>query len=332
MITRRLRIALSLLPFLLLPSMARAIVAGDPNGNPADSPNTPYNSATQTGRLDTLGMDSPFSGVGSIYGGTGSLIDSTHVLTAAHLFGSNFSKTADVAFDLNGVGYQASRVDVHPQYPNTIQPDDLYDIAVVTLRDPVPITIKTYGLYNSPLMLGTTLTLVGYGQTGDGVNGYGSYPGGRRVGRNNLDAYLLPGGTFSETSQNDAHTYGFDFDGPNATTSVFGDAGQPGNLTLGNNVETTVGTGDSGGPAFIFVNGEYQIAALNNFTFDLNSPTDKSHPTAGHFGSGGGGAIVSAYSGFISNAISPTPEPGSVPVFGVGAAFVLAALRRTRKR
>lgn len=339
MITRRTRIALGLLLFLLLPGMAHAIVAGDLNGNPSDSPNNPYDVTTKTGRLDTLGLDSPFSGVGSINGGTGTLIDSTHVLTAAHLFGQGFSNTgATFVLDTGSgtVSFQSSRVAVHPQFQGVGQ-NDLYDIAIVTLSAPVPMTFRTYGLSESPLTPGTTLTLVGYGATGDGVHGYGTadsngvpYQGGRRVGQNNADAYLLADGTLTQTYQNDRQTYEFDFDGPDAGTNVFG-AASPGNLTLGNDRETTLGGGDSGGPAFVFVDGQYQIAAINNFV-DKYGTTADPKPDYGYFGSGGGGAIVSAYSDFVSNAVAPTPEPGAWSVFAIGALLLTFGAQRTRRR
>ena len=294
------------------------------------------------GGLDTLGLNSPFSGVGSIYGGTGTLIDSTHVLTAAHLFGSNFSNTANVTFNLDTgsgiVSLQASQVTVDPLFPGSIGQDDLYDIAVVTLSSPAPSVFRTYGLSTAPLNLETTLTLVGYGQTGDGVHGYGTadsdgnvYLGGRRVGQNTVGGYILTGGTESTAPyQSGNPTYLFDFDSPAGSPNPAPDylVGP----SLGNGVETTLGVGDSGGPAFVFVNGQYQIAAINNFV-DQFGTQQSPGPAYGFFGSGGGGAIVSAYSDFISGAIAPTPEPGPLWVFGVGTAFVLtAAARRARKR
>ena len=58
-------------------------------GAPPDSSSTPYNPATMSGRLDANTPLSPFAGVVSIAGGgSGVLIDSTHVLTAGHVIGS----------------------------------------------------------------------------------------------------------------------------------------------------------------------------------------------------------------------------------------------------
>src|SRR5579875_1426211 len=105
----------------LQPVAAHAISAGDPtppkdsNGNDLYPPDNPYNPVTQTGRVDMLGLASPFSGVGTIDGGTGELLDSTHVLTAAHLFGGSLTSPSGT-FNLNNgsggqISFGISRVD-----------------------------------------------------------------------------------------------------------------------------------------------------------------------------------------------------------------------------
>lgn len=344
-LTHRLLPLLACLSLLLPSHQAHAIVAGDlnpPEVNgvplyPPDDPNTPYDPIAMSGRLDTLGLNSPFSGVGTIYGGTGPLIDSTHVLTAAHLFGPNFSQSAGVTFNLDTgqgfIAFQANRVDVHPQYQG-VGNDDLYDIAVVTLDTPVPDTFHTYGPFTAPLAQGTTLTLVGYGQTGDGVHGYSGtssnpniYPGGRRVGQNTVGGYLQPGGAVDTGPyQPGDQTYLFDFDSPVGSSSPAPDylIGP----SLGNDKETTIGVGDSGGPAFVFVDGQYQVAAINNFRISFQYEDNRD---IGYFGSGGGGAIISGYQDFLADALAPAPEPDALSTFGVGAFFVLAAVRRARK-
>jgi len=335
--------AVCALSILFLPALpAHAIVAGNPNppkdssGNnlyPADSPNNPYNPATQTGRLDMLGLLSPFSGVGAIFGGTGTLLDSTHVLTAAHLFGSS-GTLSGVGFSLDSgtgmVSFAASRVDVSPDFRG-VNPDDAGDIAIVTLSAPVPATYRTYGLYTGALTSGTTLTMVGYGDSGNGVTGYDSSARARRVGKNNADAFLLPGGmSYDTTYQPGDGVYLFDFDSPDGDT-----ASAPnviGGLSLGNDVEATLGNGDSGGPGFVLVNGQYEIAALNNFLIQYGTDANPG-PNFPLFGSGGGGVVVSAYTGFLSGFVPvPAPEPAPWLVLGVGGLLLGGrAVRRGRK-
>ncbi len=332
--------ALAALCVPMLP--ANAIVAGNPNppkdgsGNnlyPPDSPSNPYNPVTQTGRLDTLGLASPFSGVGFLYGGTGTLIDSTHVLTAAHLFNSS-TDPAGVSFNLETgtgtVSFTASHIDIDPQFQG-VGPDDIGDLAVVTLSTPVPATFRTYGLYTGALTSGTTLTLVGYGQTGNGVTGYDNSPQGRRVGKNNADAFLLPGGNdYATTYQAGDGVYLFDFDSPDGSTQSAPNV--IGGLSLGNDVETTIGNGDSGGPAFVLVNGQYQIAALNNFLIQYGTDANPG-PNFPFFGSGGGGAIVSAYTGFLGGFVPiPAPEPAPWAVLGLGGLLLAGKVGLARRK
>lgn len=325
----------------LLTCPAHAIVAGNPTpplgaggqpAYPADSPSNPYNPVTQTGRLDMLGLASPFSGVGDIYGGTGTLLDSTHVLTAAHLFNAG-TNPASVSFNLSdGTGiesFTASQISIDPLFQG-VDPDDAGDIAIVTLSAPVPAQFRTYSLYTGALTSGTTLTLVGYGQSGNGVTGYDNSPGARRVGKNNADAFLLPGGqNIATTYQPGDQTYLFDFDSPdgdNAAENVIG------GLSLGNDVETTIGMGDSGGPAFVQVNGQYQIAAINNFRIQFGTDANPG-PIYPLFGSGGGGAIVSAYTDFLGSFVPlPAPEPAPGLILGIGGIGLAGRVWARRRR
>lgn len=319
------------------------IVAGDPNGAPPDSPSNPYDPATMSGRLDANTPASPFAGVVSIAGGgSGVLLDSTHVLTAAHVIEDSGNNGLTVFVNYAGdktftIGSQSSAVDGQFQ---GVTGSDAGDIGIITLSQPVPSYVPTYRLYTQALTAGTTLTFVGYGASGSGVTGYNAPYGSdtvKRVGENNADmaAVDAPGGFDYAPLGAGSHTFLYDFDGPDSSTNIFGDPSDPKNLTLDNDKETTIGNGDSGSPAFLYdaATGHYLIAGINDFDFDLNTATDHTHPSIGFFGSGGGGAIVSAYTDFIYR-VDPAaaPEPHPMFAFGIGSLLLLGGAWRARRR
>jgi hypothetical protein len=222
----------------------------------------------------------PFAGVGSLdIGGaflcTGSVISTTHVLTAGHCLDTNddgdidFS-ASEIVFNLNNNGdlssqISASALALHPEFlgfDNTVN----HDLAIITLSQPVPAGVPVYDLHTSPLLPGDEITLVGYGQTGDGLTGLALGTASltvKRTGQNLVD----DPGLFSEFLDDFDQAFIFDFDSP------FSDAlppsagsipldgatsldninvllGLPATTSLGNAIETTVGPGDSGGPSF----------------------------------------------------------------------------------
>ena len=101
---------------------------------------------------------------------------------------------------------------------------------------------------------------------------------------NNIDSY------FTDDEGTDAReVFQFDFDAPTSPDS------------LGNDIETTLGGGDSGGPSFVDDgNGGLKLFGINTYTtqFSWNSPE------APLFGSGGGGIVVSSYLDFINSILN----------------------------
>ena len=283
------------------------IVAGDPIGSPPDSP---------ANRVDPNSATSPFAGVGSLqitanrgtFICTGTPIDSTHVLSAAHCIDLNNDGVSDkkdgirsITFNLNlDTDAGTDRVDVsipavswqpHPDFTGFNRPSINDDLSVITLSSAVPAGVPTYGLATSDMVAGATeLYLVGYGRSGDGVNGYTTNASFtvKRVGQNTVDAFY---------GQDDAgrsaanEVFRFDFDGPTCN-------GPLGGPTMGNDQETTLGGGDSGGPSFALCNGcdanlasSYSLVGVNTFTQGTNTPK---------FGSMGGGINVFPYLGWIT--------------------------------
>jgi len=212
-------------------------------------------------------------------GCTGAAITSTHILSAAHCFNSN---SLNVTFRLNNTDY-AGVVSI---FNGAVFPFD--DVAVITLGQSLPIGTPTYELYRNPIPLGSEIRFVGFGASGDGVNGNPIppilfNPDIKRVGFNVVDYFYIQD---RQNSQNVSLSIitrnalvGFDFDGTYASTSFSGD------LTLGNNLESTYGGGDSGAPNFINEHGTLKIVGVSTGVLGItrNGQTF-SNP---FFGSGG---------------------------------------------
>lgn len=279
-----------------LATVVPRIVAGSPDVEPPDSP---------ADRVDPNTTDSPFAGVGSLfmqanrvsgYICTGTLVSPTHVVTAAHCLDKNNDGRVDfkpnrVQFILNYGGdmthvISAKSLTVHPDFTGFARPSVNDDIAVVTLNSAAPQGVPVYPLYTGSL-LGQTLTLVGYGETGtpDGYIAGSASLTVKRVGQNVVGA--IEGQDDSGKAAADEVWLG-DFDPAPNGPDTLGDG-----PTLGNTLETTLGGGDSGGPGFVEINGQLYLASVNTFT-----TTD-----APAWGSLLGGINVSAYASWIEQVI-----------------------------
>ncbi len=284
---------LQLLPPSDLYSIDPAIVAGDPNGTPPDSPSN---------RVDPNTADSLFAGVGSLrvqvgssnYVCTATAISPIHVLTAAHCLDTNANGTIDttpggVTFNVNMSGssstYQisANQLYLHPDWTGFNNPSVNDDVAIVELSSVLPDDVPIYALNEVPFDEPVSADFVGYGKSGDGISGYttGASYTIKRWGMNDIDFY------YTDDEGSDAREiFQFDFDYPSSSES------------LGNDVETTLGGGDSGGPSFIEdANGDLLVFGVNTFTTRFSSTS----PVAPLFGSGGGGMVVSEYLEFIND-------------------------------
>ena len=286
------------------------------------------------GAIDANLAGSPWAGVGavSINGNvfSGALIDSQHVLTAAHVVGGQTGTPGNVTFTLNVGGnlthtLSVAAIHVFPGYSGTAPGTNGVwhdDLAIITLSTPVTGGVPVYGLYGNSLN-NQTLTVVGYGSGGDGVNGVisGANASVKRVGQNRVDRLLVD----DDGGQRD-EVFMFDFDGPDSSSNVFA-PNSPSNLTLGASIEAQYAGGDSGGPVFVEDNGVWKIAGMATF----NGGTSLSSGSNVKFGSIGGGTVVAAYLPWVESTLAaPVPEPHTWLMLLAGLGLVGAAKMRQK--
>ncbi|MCK4871870.1 MAG: hypothetical protein KAS72_04005 [Phycisphaerales bacterium] len=265
------------------------IMAGDPNGEPPDTPDDRIDPNVPTSRYG--GVVSIRTGVNAV--STGTIISPYHILCAAHSFDRNNDGVndvrADVGVNINLYGDFSTVLEppfirstsLHPDFTGFNNPSANDDIAIITLHWPLADDVPIYDLYREAPALGDRLELVGYGRSGNGVWGYSTMASYnvKRSGENIVDLFFL-----DDEGSGVAEVWEYDFDGPEGN-------GTMGGPTLGNDIETTIGAGDSGGPGFIDVAGEPLLYSVNTYRRD----------GFGEFGTGGGGMLVPAYLDWIDS-------------------------------
>jgi hypothetical protein len=279
---------------LLCCQTAYAILAGGEFSLPVDSPSI---------RLDTEGV---YSFVGSLdisaggysYRGSAVALSPNWVLSAGHNVDFNDDGLVDsglgIDFYLPGFGnYAASGFYAHPDFTGFANPSIQHDLSLLYFDDPLPdLLFPTLG---NSLTLDATATLVGYGRSGYGDYGYTTDASltDRRFGFNVIDE--LNNGLFR-----------YDFDDPNTGNG------------FGNNLETIIGPGDSGGALLVYG----ALVGINTFTEGYG----------GLFGDFGGGIALNNEWDWIHQTTGlAIPEPSSALLLMLGSGGILF-YRRSKHR
>ncbi len=302
-------------------------------GHPAPDPGSGILPDSPDIRVDPNTTTSPFAGVGSLFADvdptdpygvicTGTAISRTTILTAAHcvdvLHGDGIADVApeNLLFILNFGGdfthiIPAQNIYVHPGYDGSLSDD----LAVIELSAPLPDGVPIYPLADPGWLDLAPVILAGYGDSGDGVNGYSPDSQAefhiKRTGANLLEYAELDDDGGSEV---EIVAWDFEYEGDPERFDIFGVP-----FALPNHLETTLGGGDSGGPGFMLNPNDpnddtLYLAVVNTFSFVLPGVPD--HDVPGAFGSGSGGIWLNAeYQKWILG----IPEPST----WVAAALVL---------
>jgi len=246
-----------------------------------------------------LGKRAAFSPVGRVefdYGwgyeaiATATLYGTDRVVSAGHVFASrsldgaigvriNFGRGRIAYIDFTAPGV----VNVHP----TFDPDTLRDdVSVVFL--PTSFHVNPARLYQGrKVRRETTVTFVGYGDTGTGRTGSKTYSIAKRGGRNALGSYYMGGRDFE-----------VDFDRP----------GHPSYSSLGGKfpvrLEGLIGPGDSGGSVWIRNRGKWKLIGINSYGLDWY-PKGRGNGVRDDYGDHSGFVYLPRYYRWMNSLVNP---------------------------
>lgn len=286
-------------------TLIATILAGGEFGSPADAPSS---------RLDA-GDQFPFVGALKIgdghlaFRGSAVAISPDWIVTAGHNADFDDDGVADASwsgyFHFPGSGvFGISEVVIHPAFSGFAKPSVHDDLALMRLASPLPLGSSYPSLGSTGV--GDSVALVGFGRSGYGSYGYTTAASltDRRFGSNVIDNLAL-----DDEGTGTAEVFRYDFDDP----STVGLAGG----SLGNDLETIIGPGDSGGAALKWTDEGWQLVGINTFTEGFG----------GRFGDEGGGILIEPYADWIHE-VTGIPEPTTSLFFAI--TLVLAALCRSR--
>ncbi|MFT3735106.1 MAG: trypsin-like serine protease [Rhodocyclaceae bacterium] len=272
-----------------------------------------------------------WSGVVEVGGASGVLLSSGYILTAGHVaYGAITDPSSlSITFVINGVQTSVAAEAIYVDGFNwSTDSSGRYnnDIALIKLATAAPTGATSYDLYSGAAATGSTVTMVGFGNTGTGASGEtnGTY-GTRYIGSNRIDKLYADSnssGTAGYTGLTEIVEFDFDGGGKNAYPT-----------SSATSAEAQYGSGDSGSPMFIQSGGQwllYGIASYHGQTCAVAISGVCQTPyslSASSFGSIGGATYAPAYTEWINTTIAAVPEPHGWMLL-LGGLGVLALRKR----
>lgn len=281
---------------------------------------------------------------------SGALIDSFHVLTAAHCVtdgnGVLTANTGSASFGITPTGtytgllsadVAVSGIYVHPGWNG----DYILhgnDLAILKLATAAPDSATRYDIYRGPDEVGQVSTKSGWGTVSQGdVGTPGAIGSGWRTGQN---LWEMTAADFWSAPGVNPNILMYDFDNGLAANDAFGAYFGLSDLGLGD-MEVDSAPGDSGGPSFI----GGKVAGITSFGLTFTNGTDANgnricNPAVNpdilcginsSFGEFAGDTRVSAYADWIDY-VRFLPEPGSPLLVALALPLVLVARRRRDPR